>query len=93
MPNFASDVRISYSDSVDSPIPDTLELLLVWLLPIKVNRKKIASFKHEKAITLGPVLSSHSKIDKTKVFKRFGSLMQLKSTARCSTFCNTFDLN
>ena len=32
-----------------------------------------------------PVLSSHSKIDKTKVWKPCGSLKQVKSTAECST--------
>ena len=35
--------------------------------------------------TVKPVLSSHSKIDKTKVLEQFGSLMQVKSTAECST--------
>ena len=59
--------------------------------------------------TVKHVLSSHSKIDKTKVLKTFGTLMQVKSTAECSTgylnagqstaecftgaFCNTFDLH
>ena len=33
-----------------------------------------------------PVLSGHSKIDKTKVLKPCGSLMQVKSTAECSIF-------
>ena len=42
-----------------------------------------------------PVLSSHSKIDKTKVLKTSGSLVQVKNIAECSTraFCNTFDLH
>ena len=35
--------------------------------------------------TVKPVLSNHSKIDKTKVFEQCGSLMQVKSTAECST--------
>ena len=41
------------------------------------------------------VLSSHSKIDKTKVLEPLGSLMQVKSTAECfmGAFCNTFDLH
>ena len=47
-------------------------------------------------VTVKPVLSSHSKIDKTKVLKTDGtcSLMQVESIAECSlrAFCNTFDL-
>ena len=34
--------------------------------------------------TVKPVLSGHSKIDKTKVLKTDGSLMQVKSIAECS---------
>ena len=42
-----------------------------------------------------PVLSGHSKIDKTKVLKTNGSLMKVKSIAECSkkAFCNSFDLH
>ena len=45
--------------------------------------------------TLKPVLSGHSKIDKTKVLKTDGSLMQVESIAECSlgAFYNTFDLH
>ena len=45
--------------------------------------------------TVKPVLSSHSKIDKTKVLKTNGSLMKVDSIAECSlgAFCNTFDLH
>ena len=45
-------------------------------------------------ITVKPVLSGHSKIDKTKVLKTNGSLMKVKGIAECSlgAFCNTFDL-
>ena len=45
--------------------------------------------------TVKPVLSGHSKIDKMKVLKTGGSLMQVKSIAECSrgAFCNTFDLH
>ena len=45
--------------------------------------------------TVKPVLSGHSKIDKTKVFKKNGSLMKVESIAECSlgAFCNTFDLH
>ena len=45
--------------------------------------------------TVKPVLSEHSKIDKTKVLKTNGSLMKVKSIAECSlgAFCNTFDLH
>ena len=31
-----------------------------------------------------PVLSGHSKIDKTKVLKTYGSLMQVENIAECS---------
>ena len=42
-----------------------------------------------------PVLSGHSKIDKTKDLKTDGSLMHVESIAECSlgAFWNTFDLH
>ena len=42
-----------------------------------------------------PVLSGHSKRDKTKVLTKNGSLMKVESIAECSlgSFCNTFDLH
>ena len=45
--------------------------------------------------TVKPVLSSHSKIVKTKVLKTNGSLMKVESIAECclGAFCNTFDLH
>ena len=45
--------------------------------------------------TVKPVLSGHSKIDKTKVLKTDVSLMQVRCIAECSlgAFCNTFDLH
>ena len=45
--------------------------------------------------TVKPVLSGHTKIDKTKVLKTNGSLMKVESIAECSlgAFCNTFDLH
>ena len=45
--------------------------------------------------TVKPVLSSHSKINKTNVLKTNGSLMEVESIAECSlgAFCNTFDLH
>ena len=45
--------------------------------------------------TVKPVLSGHSKIDKTNVLKTNGSLMKAESIAECSkrAFCNTFDLH
>ena len=45
--------------------------------------------------TVKPVLSGHSKMDKTKVLKTNGSLMKVESKAECSVgaFCNTFDLH
>ena len=45
--------------------------------------------------TVKPILSGHSKIEKTKVLKTNGSLMKVESIAECSkrAFCNTFDLH
>ena len=45
--------------------------------------------------TVKPVLSGHSKIDKTKILMTIGSLMKVESIAECSlgAFCNTFDLH
>ena len=45
--------------------------------------------------TVKPFLIGHSKIDETKILKPCGSLMQVESTAECSTgaFCITFDLH
>ena len=45
--------------------------------------------------TVKPVLSGHSKIDKTNIFKTNGSLMKVESIAECSlgAFCNTFNLH
>ena len=45
--------------------------------------------------TVKPVLSGHSKTDKTKVLKTNGRLMTVESIAECSkrAFCNTFDLH
>ena len=42
-----------------------------------------------------PVLSGHSKIDKTMVLKTNGSLMKVESIAERSqgAFCSTFDLH
>ena len=44
----------------------------------------------ENSATVKPVLSGHSNIDKTKVLKTDGTLMQVESIAEC---CNTFDLH
>ena len=50
----------------------------------KIDKK--GDLKH---ITVKPVLSRHSRIDKTKVLKTNGSLMKVESIAEC----NTFDLH
>ena len=44
--------------------------------------------------TVKPVLSGHSKIDKTKILKTNGSLMKVERIAEHSfgAFCNSFDL-
>ena len=49
----------------------------------------------DKIIIVKPVISGHSKIDKTKVLNTNGSLMKVKSIAECSlgAFCNSFDLH
>ena len=70
----------------------------------KVNFEKTqqTSQKHDKisqhaktSNTVKPVLSGHSKTDKTKVLKSNGSLMKVESIPECSlgAFCNTFDLH
>ena len=60
------------------------------------KRKELIQFK------VKPVLSGHSKIDKTKVLKTNESSMKVESIAECSlvivecslgAFCNTFDLH
>ena len=45
--------------------------------------------------TVKPVLSGHSKIDKTMVSKKNSSLMKVESNAECSlgAFRSTFDLH
>ena len=50
--------------------------------------------------TVKPVLSGHSKIDKTKTLMTNGSLMKVESIAECllqnaplGAFCNTYDLH
>ena len=45
--------------------------------------------------TVKPVLSGHSKKDKTQVLKTNGSLVKVESIEECSlgAFCNTFDLH
>ena len=45
--------------------------------------------------TVKPVLSSHKKIDKTKVLETKGSLMKVKGTTECSLgeFRNNFHLH
>ena len=51
--------------------------------------------KHRIGYTAKPVLSGHSKIDKTKFLKTNGGSMKVESIAECSlgAFCNTFDLH
>ena len=56
-----------------------------------VNSIDLQVFAH----TVKPVLSSRSKIDRTKVLKTNGSSMKVESNAKYSlgAFCNTFDLH
>ena len=49
----------------------------------------------EYAYIAKPIYSGHSKIDKTKVLKTNGSLMNVESIAECSlgAFCNTITVH
>ena len=76
---------------------------------MKVNSKNLFEPQHDcarfksnlpirciiKDNAVKPVLSGHSKIDKTTVLKTNGSLMKVESNAECSlgAFCSTFDLH
>ena len=55
----------------------------------------MSAFMISLVLTIKPVLSGHSKVDKTKILKINGSLMKVESIAECSlgAFCNTFDLH
>ena len=55
-------------------------LLFVLFLHIDIDW----SDRQDKEHTVKPVLSGHSKIDKIKVLKTGGSLMQVESIAECS---------
>ena len=44
----------------------------------------LVKLQHSIVSTVKPVLSSHSKIDKTKILKTNGSLMKVESIAECS---------
>ena len=59
------------------------------------TKKSLVSRQDRQLSTVKPVLSGHSKKDKTKVLKANGSLMKVGSIAECSkrAFCNTFDLH
>ena len=56
------------------------------------NQRRFHSYANN---TVKPVLSGHSKIEKTKNLMANGSLMKVESNAECSpgAFCNTFDLH
>ena len=51
--------------------------------------------KPEHVYKVNSVLNDHSNLDKTKVLKTGGSLMQVDSILECSpgAFCNTFNLH
>ena len=56
-----------------------------------IYRSVVTNSKKESVgCTVKPVLSGHSKTDKTKVLKTNGSLMRVESIAE---FCYTFDLH
>ena len=66
-----------------------LDNSVIWLFSSEKNNKTV---KYKNSIwvstwdfgTIKPVLSSHLKIDKTKVLMENGSLMKVKSIAECS---------
>ena len=62
---------------------------------IKIHEFALFIMVFKVQCTVKPVLSGHSRIDKTKVLKTNGSLMKVESIAECSlgAFCNTFDLH
>ena len=66
---------------------------LIYLPMLKnlVALRSVVCFESSSTPTGKPVLSGHSKIDKTKTLMTNGSLMKVES-AECS-FCNTFDLH
>ena len=43
--------------------------------------------------TVKPVLSGHSKLEKTKILMTNGSLMKAESIQSLGAFCNIFDLH
>ena len=65
------------------------------LLPLNFKKLLLAGPSNSSCIadhnTVKPVLSGHSKIDKTKALKTGGGLVQVKSI-NCGAFCNTYDL-
>ena len=67
----------------------------VLLLKITYTKRHGVIEILKKKNTVKPVLSGHSKKDKSKVFKTNDSLMKVESIAECSlgAFCNTFDLH
>ena len=71
--------------------PDQLDLDLHCFL--KGLYPGFSSVRINCHITVKHVLSSHSKINKTKVLKTNESLMRVKSILECSlgAFCNPFD--
>ena len=88
MPN-----KITSSKCLDNKaiLPEKQKTIDFYDLKVMARDGVHINFRH----TGKPVLSGHSKIDKTKVFKPCGSSMQFKSTAECSSgvFCYTFDLH
>ena len=83
---------------------------MLWVLKKdRLTQKQMFKLMDKKILTINPkyfglfgqmcsvkpVLSGHSKIDKTKILKTNGSLMKVESIAECSlvAFCNTFDLH
>ena len=73
---------------VDEDSGQKLDLYIGWM-------PQHWHFEEAFAHTVKPVLTDHSKMDRTKVLKTNGSLMKVKSIAECSlgAFCNTFDLH
>ena len=65
-----------------------LHMCEVWVFVI-VSSKYVRLFQSDD-VQYKPVLSGHSKIDKTKILMTYGSLMKVESIAECS---HNFDLH
>ena len=68
---------------------------MLWVLKWTISMSTLNMCKPEHVYKVNSVLNDHSNLDKTKVLKTGGSLMQVDSILECSpgAFCNTFNLH